>query len=318
VQKSIVVATIVCREHRPDTQGRIGMTIATVGVIGLGNMGLGMAGTLVRKGFAVLGTDISPARRGAAEAVGVTFHDALNDVLRQADALVFSLPFARDVEAVVTAEGGLLTRTDRKVVVVDTSTSDPGTTRRLAERLAAAGHALLDAPVSGGPSGAAEGTLTMMVGGSEADVALARPVLEALSARAPHVGPSGAGNIVKLVNNLLVAAHLVTTGEALRLSEAAGLSAEEAVKVVNTATGRSAISEVMVPRWVQSGTFDSGFSAGLMRKDVRLALDLAAECGLALPLSAEVKRIWQATQPAIPDTADFTRMADYRDRTGAL
>lgn len=109
----------------------------------------------------------------------------------------------------------------------------------------------------------------------------------------------------------------MTTGEALRLSEAAGLSAEEAVKVVNTATGRSAISEVMVPRWVQSGTFDSGFSAGLMRKDVRLALELAADCGIDLPLSAEVKRIWQATQAAIPDAADFTRMADYRDPKGA-
>ncbi|WCS24525.1 NAD(P)-dependent oxidoreductase [Methylobacterium sp. NMS14P] len=293
------------------------MTIATVGVVGLGNMGLGMAATLARKGFAVLGYDLSPARRPAAEAAGVTVLDALNDVLGRADALVFSLPLARDVEAVVTAEGGLLSRTDRKVVVIDTSTSDPGTTRRLAERLAAAGHALLDAPVSGGPSGAAEGTLTMMIGGAAADYELARPVLEAMSARAPHVGPSGAGNIVKLVNNLLVAAHLVTTGEALRLSEAAGLSAEEAVKVVNTATGRSAISEVMVPRWVQSGTFDSGFSAGLMRKDVRLALELAEECGIDLPLSAEVKRIWQATQAAIPDTADFTRMADYRDPKGA-
>lgn len=292
------------------------MTIATVGVVGLGNMGLGMAATLARKGFTVLGYDLSPARRPAAEAAGVTTLNTLNEVLQAADALVFSLPLARDVEAVVTAEGGLLSRTDRKVVVVDTSTSDPGTTRRLAERLAAAGHALLDAPVSGGPSGAAEGTLTMMVGGAEADYALARPVLEAMSARA-HVGPSGAGNIVKLVNNLLVAAHLVTTGEALRLSEAAGLSADEAVKVVNTATGRSAISEVMVPRWVQSGTFDSGFSAGLMRKDVRLALELAAECGIDLPLSAEVKRIWQATQAAIPDTADFTRMADYRDPKGA-
>jgi 3-hydroxyisobutyrate dehydrogenase len=293
------------------------MTIATVGVVGLGNMGLGMAATLARKGFAVLGYDIDAGRRPVAEAAGVTVLDALNDVLRRADALVFSLPLARDVEAVVTAEGGLLSRTDRKVVVIDTSTSDPGTTRRLAERLAAAGHALLDAPVSGGPSGAAEGILTMMIGGAEADYELARPVLEAMSARAPHVGPSGAGNIVKLVNNLLVAAHLVTTGEALRLSEAAGLSADEAVKVVNTATGRSAISEVMVPRWVQSGTFDSGFSAGLMRKDVRLALELAAECGIDLPLSAEVKRIWQATQAAIPDTADFTRMADYRDPKGA-
>lgn len=293
------------------------MNIETIGVVGLGNMGLGMAATLARKGFAVIGYDISDARRAAVEAAGVSFVPDLTDVLRRAHALVFSLPLARDVEAVVTAEGGLLSRTDRKVVVVDTSTSDPGTTRRLAARLAEAGHALLDAPVSGGPSGAAEGTLTMMVGGSEADYALAEPVLSAMSARAPHVGPSGVGNIVKLVNNLLVAAHLVTTGEAMRLSEAAGLSAEEAIKVVNTATGRSAISEVMFPRWILSNTFDSGFAAGLMRKDVRLAMALAAESGADLPLSAHVAQIWGTTRDAIPDAADFTRMADYRNTNGA-
>ncbi|TCZ64939.1 NAD(P)-dependent oxidoreductase [Roseicella aquatilis] len=286
--------------------------IRTVGVVGLGNMGLGMATTLAGRGFTVLGHDISAARRALAAEAGIAAAPTLAEVLRGADALVFSLPLARDVEAVVTAPGGLLDRHDRKVVVIDTSTSDPGTSRRLAALLAGAGHGLLDAPVSGGPSGAAAGTLTMMIGGTAEDYALARPVLEAMSARASHVGPSGAGNIVKLVNNLLVAAHLITTGEAMRLSEAAGLSAAEAVAVVNTATGRSAISEVMFPRWILPGSFDSGFSAGLMRKDVRLALDLAAEAGLDLPLSAHVGRIWQETQGAIPDGADFTRMADIR------
>lgn len=293
------------------------MDIETVGVVGLGNMGLGMAATLARKGFSVLGYDISDARRRAVEAAGVAFLPALADVLAGADALVFSLPLARDVEAVVTADDGLLSRTDRSVIVIDTSTSDPGTTRRLSDRLAAAGHALLDAPVSGGPSGAAAGTLTMMVGGAAADYARAEPLLAALSARAPHVGPSGAGNIVKLVNNLLVAAHLVTTGEAMRLSEAAGLSAEEAIAVVNTATGRSAISEVMFPRWILSNAFDSGFSAGLMRKDVRLALELAAGSGVDLPLSEHVAQIWRDSRDAIPDEADFTRMADYRTTDGA-
>lgn len=293
------------------------MEIHTVGVVGLGNMGLGMAATLARKGFAVLGYDISQARRAAIEAAGVCFLPTLKDVLQRADALVFSLPYARDVEAVVTAEGGVLDRRDRKVVVIDTSTSDPGTTRRLAARLAETGHALLDAPVSGGPSGAAEGTLTMMIGGEEIDFAMARPVLEAMSARAVHVGPSGAGNIAKLVNNLLVAAHLVTTGEAMRLSESAGLSAADALKVVNTATGRSAVSEVMFPRWILPGTFDSGFSAGLMRKDVRLALDLAAETGSDLPLSVHVAQIWDTMRESIPDTADFTRMADYRNKEEA-
>jgi 3-hydroxyisobutyrate dehydrogenase len=288
------------------------MDIETIGVVGLGNMGLGMASTLAAKGFAVLGFDISEARRQPAEAAGVTFVASLAEVLHRSDALVFSLPMAKDVEAVVTAEGGLLSRNDRSVIVIDTSTSDPATTRRLSARLAATGHALLDAPVSGGPSGAAQGTLTMMVGGAAGDFARALPILEAMSSRAIHVGPSGAGNIAKLVNNLLVAAHLVTTGEAMRLSEAAGLSAEEALKVVNTATGRSAISEVMMPRWIVPGTFDSGFSAGLMRKDVRLALEMAAETGTDIPLSAHVREIWEGVRDRIPDTADFTRMANYR------
>jgi 3-hydroxyisobutyrate dehydrogenase len=288
------------------------MDIRTVGVVGLGNMGLGMAATLAKAGFSAIGTDINPLRRAAAEAAGISFRGSLTEVLWEADALVFSLPFARDVEAVVTSPGGLLERSDRRVIVVDTSTSDPGTTRRLAARLAEAGHGLLDAPVSGGPSGAAEGTLTMMIGGTEADLEAAAPVIAALSAKAVHVGPSGAGNIAKLVNNMLVAAHLVTTGEAMRLSEASGLSAEDALKIVNAATGRSAISEVMMPRWIVSGTFDSGFSAGLMRKDVRLAAELATTAGTTLPLSAEVARIWEATREAIPDSADFTRMADYR------
>ena len=292
------------------------MNIRTIGVVGLGNMGLGMAGTLVRAGFAVSGYDISPTRRALAEAVGVAYVADLADLLRSSDALVMSLPYARDVEAVVTAADGLLSRHDRKVVVIDTSTSDPQTSRRLAERLAQAGHALLDAPVSGGPSGAAEGTLTMMVGGAAADFAQAGPVLEALSSRAIHVGPSGAGNIAKLVNNLLVAAHLVTTGEAMRLSQAAGLAAEDALKVVNSATGRSAISEVMFPRWILPGTFDSGFSAGLMRKDVQLALELAQQVGADCPLSAHVGQLWQAARETIPDAADFTRMADHRTHEG--
>lgn len=289
------------------------MELRRIGVIGLGNMGFGMAASLKRAGFEVLGFDISRARRAMIEAEGIIFIEDQLALLRQVDAVVFSLPYAKDVEAVVTAEGGLLSRKDASVLVIDTSTSDPGTTRRLAAALAAAGHGLLDAPVSGGPSGAASGSLTMMIGGTDANVARAGKVLAAMSAKATHVGPSGAGNIAKLVNNLLVAAHLVTTGEALRLSAAAGLAPEAALKVVNAATGRSAISEVMVPRWVLPASFDSGFSAGLMRKDVRLAIELAEASGVALPLSQHVKQLWQEAG-WLADQDDFTRMADYRDR----
>ncbi|MBN8925831.1 MAG: 3-hydroxyisobutyrate dehydrogenase [Rhodospirillales bacterium 69-11] len=285
------------------------MDVRVVGVVGLGNMGLGMAGSLVRGGFTVIGHDLSADRRAAAAEAGCGVRDSLAAVMAEADALVFSLPTARDVEMVATT-GGLLARRDRRVVAIDTSTSDPGTSRRLAGILAEAGHGLLDAPVSGGPAGAAAGTLTMMVGGDAADLERVRPVLAAMAAKVVHVGPSGAGNVAKLVNNLLVAAHLITAQEALRLSEAAGLPAQAALGVINAATGRSAATEVSVPRWVMPGTFDSGFSAGLMRKDVRLALEMAAEAGTALPLSALVAQLWR--EAPLADGEDFTRMADFR------
>lgn len=288
------------------------MGVTIVGVVGLGNMGLGMAGSLLRGGFTVIGYDPSAARQDLSRSAGVRVRESLTAVMEEAEALVFSLPAARDVEAVVTS-GGLLARRDASVVAIDTSTSDPGTSRRLAHVLAEAGHALLDAPVSGGPAGAAAGTLTMMIGGAAADLQRVRSVLEAMAAKIVHVGPSGAGNVAKLVNNLLVAAHLVTAQEALRLSEAAGLPAEAALGVINAATGRSAATEVSIPRWVIPGTFDSGFSAGLMRKDVRLALEMAAETGVALPLSGLVGQLWRDAPFA--DSDDFTRMADFRRET---
>lgn len=285
------------------------MELRRIGVVGLGNMGLPMAASLVRAGFEVVGFDLSETRHTLAAAQGVAAMTDLGALLRSVDAVVSSLPHARDVEAVLNTPDALLARHDRRVLVLDTSTADPTTSRRLAALLAEAGHAHLDAPVSGGPAGAAEGQLTMMIGGTAQDVADARPVIDALAAKAVHVGPSGAGNVAKLINNMLVAAHMLTTGEAMRLAEAAGVSAEAALQVVNAATGRSAISEVHYPRWVLSDRFDSGFSAGLMRKDVGLAADLAAEMNIDLPLSREVARLWLDDRTTVADTEDFTRMA---------
>ena len=148
----------------------------------------------------------------------------------------------------------------------------------------------------------------MMIGGSEADVALARPVIDALSAKALHVGPSGAGNVAKLVNNLLAAAHMITTSEGLRLAAAAGIDPEAALRVVNAASGRSLISEVHFPTWIMSDRFDSGFSMALMRKDVRLAQELAQRTGAELPLSKVVGELWASSVPRLADGDDFTRM----------
>ena len=287
------------------------MTIKRVGVIGLGNMGLPMATTLARNGFEVVGCDVSEARSALAAGQGIQATE-LGELLRTVDVVVSSLPYARDVETVLNTPDALLERLDRRVVVIDTSTADPTTSRRLQRQLDAAGHGHLDAPVSGGPSGAAAGQLTMMVGGTNEDFARARPVIEAVAAKAIHVGPSGAGNVAKLINNMLVAAHMLTTGEAIRLGEAAGVSAEAVLQVVNAATGRSGISEVHFPKWIMSDRFDSGFTTGLMRKDVGLAADLVEEVGLDLPLSKEVARLWLEDRTIVADSDDFTRMSGYR------
>lgn len=287
-----------------------GNGMQTVGVIGLGAMGLGMARTLAGKGFAVTAYDLSPAALVRAQEAGLAVATTPVEVMQAADVIVLSLPLARHVQE--TIEAGLAAGVfdGGPKIVIDTSTSEAGVSRDLAERLAAVGHGFLDAPVSGGPQGAATGALSVMIGGDAEWVARVQPVLQALAATVVHVGPSGAGNIAKLANNMLVACHMLTTAEALRMAQAAGLPAADALRVINSATGRSALSEVHFPKWVLTGAFDSGFSAGLMRKDVRLALELAGRNGCNMPVSELVADLWSEARSGLGDADDFMRIGD--------
>lgn len=286
----------------------------SVGVIGLGAMGLGMARTLAEKGFTVSAFDLSDTARARASAAGIALHGTAPEVIAASDHIVLSLPLARHVDDTVTAGFAAGAFDTGPKLLIDTSTSEAAVSRHLAQRLAAAGHGFLDAPVSGGPQGAASGQLSVMLGGDPAWVAKAQPVLDAMAARVIHVGPSGAGNIAKLVNNMLVACHMLTTAEGLRLAEAAGLPAADALRVINSATGRSAISEVHFPNWVMTRSFDSGFSAGLMRKDVRLALELAHQAGCEMPVSELVASLWDPAASGLRDDQDFMLMGDPQPR----
>lgn len=274
-----------------------------VAVIGLGAMGLAMAERLAEQGQAVRGWDRDPARRRAAEAADVTVAE---DAATGAEVVILSLPNDAAVRAVAATLPAAGMMADG--VVVDTSTVAPETPRALAPGFAATGLAWLDAPVSGGPHGARAGKLTMMVGGDAESLARAMPALDAIAAKVVHVGSSGAGAVAKLANNLLVAAHLLTAAEALRLARKAGVEAEAALAVINGASGRSAATEVNFPRWILSGSFDSGFTAGLMRKDVRLALELAGRVGARGRLMEETARAW-LERSVVPDTEDFNRVA---------
>lgn len=275
-----------------------------VAVVGLGNMGLAMVRRLASLGQAPRVWDLDAAKREAAAAAGAMVPAALAGVAQPV--VVLSLPNEAAVAAVLEE---LTPALARDAVIADTSTLSPVAAREFAARAAAAGIAYLDAPVSGGPAGAAAGTLAMMVGGRLGPLERARPDLERIAGRILHVGGPGAGQVAKLVNNLLVATHLVVAAEALRLGARAGVEPEALLAVINGASGRSAATEVNWPRWIAGGGFDSGFTAGLMRKDVRLALALAEQAGAPLDATARAAAAWEALAEAVPDDEDFNRVA---------
>lgn len=283
----------------------------TVGVIGLGNMGRGMAATLRRAGYAVLGLDTSPPSVTAARDAGIDMADDLSALLQRCEAIVLSLPTSAIVRALVEGERGLIAQARGGLLLIDTTTADPQVTRELAPLFAAKGIRFVDAPVSGGPSGAMKGELTMFIGGSEADVAYAQPVLATLGTKRFHIGDVGAGHIAKIINNLLTASHLVTASEAFRLATAAGVSTGQLIEAVNAGSGRSGVTLFNYPNRILNNTYGSGFTMQLMRKDVKLAVDLGASLGLQLPAVGTVGDIWRASSSALADGEDFNRIVNF-------
>lgn len=288
-----------------------------IGLIGLGNMGRGMALTLKRQGFEVVGTDVAIATREALSKEGITVRETIGEVVAECDIVLLSLPTAAIVEDVVTGSGGILANAKPGLLVVDTSTSHPETTRRLAEKLRRAGMRMLDAPVSGGPKGAITGTMAMVIGGAKEDLAEAEPVLAAMTAKRVHVGEIGAGHVAKIANNLFAAAHLLIAGEVTRMAEKAGVPTEQLLQGINAGSGRSFITEHSYPTWIMNGKFDSGFTMKLMRKDVRLSQELISALAMDLPMAAKVAELWALSAQSITDDEDFNRIVELGTRDQA-
>lgn len=285
-----------------------------IGVIGLGNMGRGMALSLKRGGFNVIGTDALAATRASLALEGISIRASIGEVIADCDMVVLSLPTAAIVEDVVAGAGGIIENAKPGVLVVDTSTSHPDTTRRLSEKLNAAGMHMLDAPVSGGPKGAITGTMAMVIGGTAHDLARAEPVLAAMTSKRVHVGATGAGHVAKIANNLFAAAHLLVAGEVTRMAAMAGVPTEQLLQGINAGSGRSFITEHSFPVWILNDKFDSGFTMKLMRKDVRLSQELIAALGMELPLAAKVAELWSRSAETIADDEDFNRIVELGTR----
>lgn len=275
----------------------------TIAVVGLGHMGGGMAATLVRAGHTVLGVDPGPGPTPD----GVQRME-LVEALAGARTAVLSLPGTEQVDQILPT----LEQAPHPMLVIDASTCPPEDTRRRAAQLAAGGHVLVDAPVSGGPSGAASGQLTVFLGCPEQHLPAVLEALEPLATSVNHVGDVGAGNTAKLMNNLLCGIHLAAAQALHGVARASGVDEERLLAAINTASGRSAVTEVNLPRWVLSGSFDSGFPVGLMARDVMLAADMVAELDASSPLVAAVEEMWAALREQTGPAEDFNRMVTTR------
>jgi 3-hydroxyisobutyrate dehydrogenase len=285
---------------------------SAVGFVGLGRMGEPMARRLVDGGVAVHGHDPAPGPRQSLAGV-VTHFDTPAEAAAGMPVVILMLPDSNVVQSVL--DGGLLDALAPGSVVVDMSSSEPLRTRELAERVARHGVTLLDAPVSGGVSGARAATLTIMVGGEQEAVRAVTPLL-ALMGRVRPVGAVGAGHALKALNNLMSAAHLLASSEALLAGQRFGLDPTVMLDVVNGSSGRSGSTENKWPNYVLPETFDAGFTVGLMVKDIRIALGLAEATGASAELSARTVELWgQAVEKLGPD-ADHTEIVRWLRSSG--
>ena len=281
-----------------------------IGLIGCGNMGGGMVRQLLAAGQNPVCFDPNPDTLERIQKAGAQTAASASALAQDAQIIILSLPKASIVEAVM---ADIAPHIRPGAVVLDTSTSEPTTSQKMAAQGVELGFAFVDGPVSGGPAAANAGTMTMLLGGTPDAIETLRPVLDILTAKIVIVGGSGAGHAAKIANNMLCAANLVLVAEALRLGEAAGVKPADLLDGINAGSGRSGVSEVNFPKWILNETFDSGFTMGLMRKDVGLALDLAKSSGVDLAGFAAIAEIWRNGSGHIPDSADFNEIVKGRD-----
>ena len=266
------------------------MSSTRVGFVGLGTMGGAMAANAARAGFPVAAWNRTPGRGAALADLGVALVESPAAVARATDIIVSIVSDTPDVEAVLFGPDGAASGARAGCLVVDMSTILPSAIRDFAIRLATQGVAMLDAPVSGGSEGAKKGTLSIFVGGDAADLERARPVLETLGTTITHVGPIGAGQAAKAVNQVILAGTYLGVAEGIVLALKAGLDVDQLVTALG---GGAAQSWVLANRSgrMKDNDYPLGFKVSLHRKDLGIALQLARETGTALPISALVEQL---------------------------
>ncbi len=284
----------------------------TVAFIGLGRMGHPMARHLARAGYRLIASDIRPdVVRSFAETYGAVATAGPDDCAG-ASVIITMLPSSRQVEEVLTGDGksaGLANLLAPGSLVIDCSTSEPMSTRRLGETLARRNIAMVDAPVAGGVVFAEDGSLDALVGGAEADIARATPIIESFAKQILVCGPLGSGHAMKALNNFVNAQALLTYAEAMAVGAKFGIAMPVMVQSLESATtGRNHPFEKKIVRQVLGRKFASGMALGLISKDVGIARKLAEELGIWSPVTDRTAELWNEAVEVVGAMADQTEV----------
>ncbi|MBV8848265.1 MAG: NAD(P)-dependent oxidoreductase [Methylobacteriaceae bacterium] len=282
-----------------------------IAFFGLGKMGLPMARQLHEAGAPVVGFDSAETARVAFADAGGTVAASAREATAGADVLITMLPDGKSVRAALLEGEPVVAHCAPDAIVLDMSSSAPVETREFADELAQRGIRLLDAPVSGGVKRAVDGSLAIMVGGPPEAVAKVRPLLETMGKSIFETGAVGSGHAMKALNNYVSAAGLTAACEALQIGEKFGLDPMLMTDVLNASTGRNNSTEVKLKPFVIPKNYASGFSLGLMTKDLRTADDLARYLDVPAPFSQALIEIWQDAADALSAAADHTAIDEY-------
>jgi len=284
------------------------MTLQTIGLVGTGRMGNPMGGRLVDAGYQLVVHDRNGAATAPLTSRGARLVGSAKEVADAAEIVLLSLPTPEVVRAVALGPQGVVEGSKVRIVV-DMSTTGPGVAMQVFDELAARNIAMVDSPVSGGVTGAEKGTLAVIVSGNPVACNEVVPLLMVFG-KIFRVGDKpGLAQSAKLANNLMAAAALAITSEAMAMGVKAGLDAKVLIDVINVSSGRNTASMDKFPRAVLPGTFDFGFTTGLSYKDVRLCLDEAEAMGIPMVVGAAVRQMLAITKSKYGADSDFTSLA---------
>ena len=286
--------------------------------LGLGAIGWPMAVHVARRHDLAVWNRTRPRADAFAVEHGARAAATPREAAAGAEVVLTCLPTSAEVEALVGGPDGIEAGLSSGALMLDCTSGDPATSRRLAARLAARGGAFADAPVSGGTNGAEAATLTVMVGADADTFARAEPVLRAFGRRIEHLGPVGAGHAMKAVNNALLAVNIRAFAEGFAALVKAGIPARRALEVLNTSSGRSFVSESLVPDRVLTGTFPPTFRLALLEKDIGIALDLLDETSVDGALLRRTRELFREARAALGEQADYLEAVRVVERDAGV